>query len=137
MVQIKQQLLNNGTSFLDYFLYHYVGIASQIVCSTQAKIDRLNNKMTKGSHWDMGNFTTCVSIILVTLTENGGKDNLVFEKVYKVLTHPPCQLFNSETVVYKQVHFSSPNIHTLLVKVRGIPSACDKQSVDYQDRMTK
>ena len=34
--------------------------------------------------WNVDKFTTYVSALLVTLAENGGKDGLMFEKVYEV-----------------------------------------------------
>ena len=49
--------------------------------------------------------TTYVSALLITLAENGGKDELVFDKCYEVLKHSPCLLFNSELVIFKQVHY--------------------------------
>ena len=74
--------------------------------------------MSKQFHWNVDKFTTYVSALLVTLTENGGKDGLAFDKVYEVLTHLPCPLFNSEIIVYKQVHSTSFNVHKLLIIVR-------------------
>ena len=55
--------------------------------------------MTKVFHWNVDKFTTYVSALLVILAENGGKDGLVFDKVYKVLTHYPCLLFNSTKII--------------------------------------
>jgi hypothetical protein len=43
---------------------------------------------------------------------------MAFDKVYEVLTKSPCPLFNSEIVVYKQVHLENLNVHKLLVKAR-------------------
>ena len=66
----------------------------------------------------MVKFTTCVSALLVILAENGGKNNLIFEKVYKLLTESSCSLFNSEIVVYKQVNFAALDMHKLHIKAR-------------------
>ena len=74
--------------------------------------------MVKQFHWNVDKFTTYVSALLVTLTEKEGKDGLTFDKVYEVLTHSPCPLFNSEIVVYKQVHSTKLNMHKLLIKAR-------------------
>ena len=43
---------------------------------------------------------------------------MAFDKSYEVLTHSPCPLFNSEIVVYKQVHAANLDIQNLLVKAR-------------------
>ena len=56
--------------------------------------------------------------LLATLAGNGSKDNIVFDKVYKVLTKFPCLLFNLEFIVYKQVNFSTLDAHKLLIKAR-------------------
>ena len=47
---------------------------------------------------------TYASALLVTLAQNGSKDDLVFEKVYRVLTKYPYSWFNPEIVVYKHVN---------------------------------
>ena len=86
--------------------------------STQAKLDKLDRKISKAFHWNMNKFTTYVPMLLVTLAENGGKDGLVFDNVYEVLTHSPYLLFNSEIIVLKQVHSTSLNVHKLLIKAR-------------------
>ena len=101
MAKHKDQIQVDGSSFLYYLLRNYAGTASQIIRTTQEKLDKLDGKMSKKFHWNMDTFTTYVSALLVTLTENGGKDSLVFDKGYEVLTHLPCPLFNSEIVVYK------------------------------------
>ena len=87
-----------------------------IVSSTVAKLDKLKEKMQFGFKWNIDDFTTYVSALFVTLEENGGKDDMVLDKVYKVLTHSPCLWFNSEIIVYKQVHFASLNVQKFLIK---------------------
>ena len=82
------------------------------------ELDNLHTKMENSFKWDVDKYTTYVSALLVTLSKNGGKDNMAFDKSYEVLTHSPCPLFNSEIVVYKQVHAANLDIHNLLVKAR-------------------
>ena len=43
---------------------------------------------------------------------------MAFDKVYEVLTHSPCQFFNSEIVVYKQTDFAAIDVHRLLIKAQ-------------------
>ena len=74
--------------------------------------------MDNAFKWNVDKFTTYVYTLLVTLAENGGKDRLIFEKLYEVLTRSPCLLFNSEIVVYKHVHFSSLNVYKLIIMTR-------------------
>ena len=74
--------------------------------------------MQKGFHWNINNFTTYVSALFITLAKNRGKNNLVIENVYYVLTKSPCQLLNSEIVIYKQVNFTALNVHMLLIKAQ-------------------
>ena len=106
MAVVKHQIEDDAPSFFYYLLWHYTETSSHIVRLTQDKIDKKVEKMVKGIHRNVEKFTTYVSALLATFAENGGKDNLVFEKVYEVLTHSPCQLFNSRIVVYKQVNFT-------------------------------
>ena len=87
-----------------------------IVRSTIAKLDKLEEKMTFGFKWNVGDVTTYVSALLLTLAENRGKGGMILDKVYKVLTHPPYLLFNSEIIAYKQVHFASLNVQKFLIK---------------------
>lgn len=66
----------------------------------------------------MEKFTTHVSALLVTLAENGGNDNLLFEEVYEVLTNDPCSMFNSEIILYKQVKYAALDVYKLLIEAR-------------------
>jgi hypothetical protein len=118
MEKYAAKIMNDGPSFLYYLLRNYAGTATQIVRTTLKELDNLPHKMEHSFRWDVDKYTTYVSALLVTLSENGGKDNMAFDKSYEVLTHSPCQLFNSEIVVYKQVHASNLDINNLLVKAR-------------------
>ena len=86
MAVVKQHALDDVLSFLYYFLRYYAETTSHIVQSTQAKINKLMEKMNKEFHWNMGKFTTYISALLVALAEISGKENIVFEIVYIVLT---------------------------------------------------
>ena len=116
MAKHNEQVQVDGPLFIYYFLRNYAAMASQPVCSTQAKLDKLDGERSKAFHWNVDKFTTYVSALLVTLAENGGNDGLVFDNVYKLLAHSPCLLFNSEIVVFKQVHSALLNVHRLLIK---------------------
>ena len=70
-----------------------------IVRSTIGKLDKLDEKIQYRFKWNVANFTTYISALLVTLEENGGKEDMVLDKLYELLTHSPCVLFNSEIIV--------------------------------------
>ena len=116
MARHEQEYVNNGPSFLYYLMHNYAGAAQLIVRSTISKLDKLGDKMQFGFKWNVDEFTTYVSALLITLTGNGSKYSMILDKVYKVLTHSPCLLFNSEIIMYKQVHFTSRNVQKLLIK---------------------
>jgi hypothetical protein len=118
MEKYAAKIEHDGPSFLYYLLRNYAGTASQIVRTTMKELDNLKYKMENSFNWDVDQYTTYVSALLMTLQENGGKDNMSFDKSYEVLTQSPCQLFNSEIVVFKQVHAANLDIQQLLVKAR-------------------
>ena len=101
MKSCQDKVQDNGPTFLFYLLPHYDGTASQIVLSTQAKINMLKTKMIHAFCWNVDKFTTYASNLLIQLNENGGTDNHVFGKIYDLLTTSPCSMFNSEIVVYR------------------------------------
>ena len=84
----------------------------------QSKLNKIEGNMSKTFHWNVDKLIAYMPVLLVTLAKNRGKDSLVSEKVYKVLTHFPYFLFNSEIVLYKQVHFSLLNMHKVPIKAR-------------------
>ena len=118
MVVVKYQVKDNVLLFLFYLLRHYASTASQIVQSTQAKFDKLMPKMRKSFHWNVDKFTTYISVLLVTLAENEGNDNLVSELIYTLPTKSLCSLLNSEIVVYKHINLSTLDVHKILIKAR-------------------
>ena len=63
-------------------------------------------------------FTTYVIAHLLRLAENGGTDAQAFEKMYNVLINTSCTVFNSETVVHKQVNAVILDVNKLLIKAR-------------------
>ena len=63
-------------------------------------------------------FSARVINTLFEFAENGSTDAQSSDNVYEVLLYSPCNSFNSELIVYKQINAQLLDVDKLLIKVR-------------------
>lgn len=97
----KTAIGNNEPSFIWHMFKYYSSTAEQIVRTFLAKMNNLKNTFEVLCKSNVDKFATKIICILLKLVENGGADTQDFNKCYEVLSHSPCNSFNSELMVYK------------------------------------
>ena len=107
-----------------------------MVMASLAKMNNLQSPFEVQCKSNVDKFATKLIDILLKLAKNGGAGAQTFDKCYEVLSHSPCQSFNLELIVYKQVNAQALNVNKLLIKAHKEYCTMAEKNLDEDSRKT-